>query len=133
MTMNKAERMHVAALEKDLAEARAFRRTDTVKPDLPVPANGSGRNTYGFKTHVSGSIDFRAEPHSSSSVSHHRYHEGKLSGGSQRGVALCSSRLLALQVARNQMENNFAQALARLDSEIEAERANPTAHPEYAK
>lgn len=130
MAMNKAEREHVAALVKALAEVSAFRRTEPVYPDLPAPANGAGTTNLGFLPHVYGPIEFRAEPCASTSIGHYRYHEGKRSGGVQRGVSLCSSRLLALQVARNQLERNFAQALARLDAEIEAERANPTPHPE---
>lgn len=133
MAMTKAERERFAALEKDLAESRAFRRTEQVQPDLPVPGNGSGGKTYGFLPHAYGTIEFRAEPHSSSSISNHRYYEGKRCGGSQRGVALCSTRERALRVVRNQLENSFAQALARLDAEIEAERANPTSHPEHTK
>ncbi len=133
MAMTKAERERFAALENDLAESRAFRRTEEVKPDLPVPDNGSGGKTYGFRAHAYGAIEYKADAHASTSIGNHSYYEGKRCGGSQRGVPLCSTRERALRVVRNQLENNFAQALARLDAEIEAERANPTPHPEQAK
>lgn len=131
--MTKKEREHVAALEKALAEARAFRRTDDVQPDVPPPGESSmGRMTFGFKPHTYD-LKASAEPAASTFIGHYHYYDGKRSGGSQRGIRLCSTRLLALQVARNEMERNVAKALARLDAEIEAERANPTPHPEHAK
>ncbi len=134
MSMNKAERAQMAALEKSLAEARAFRRTDLVTPDTPPPeAGGYERYTFGFRAHAYGTIEFRADPCASTSVGHYRYYDGgKRSGGSQGSVALCSTRLLALQVARNKLEKAFAETLAELDAAIEAERANPTLHPEAA-
>lgn len=132
MAMTKAEREKFAALEKDLAEARSFRRTERVTPDVAPPISGGGAAmTYGFLPHTYD-LKASADPAASSSVAHYRYYDGKRSGGSQRGIRLCSTRLLALQVARNQMEQNIAEALARLDAEIEAERANPTPHPEAA-
>lgn len=134
MAMNKAEKAHVAALEKQLAEARAFRRTDSVETDL-LPPNGYGpeRFTFGFRPFVYGTIEFRAEPIATSSIYHYRYQSGgRMSGGSQGAMRLFSTRLLALQGARNQLEQNVAEALARLDAEIEAERTNPTPHPEAA-
>lgn len=134
MAMNKAEKAHVAALEKQLAEARAFRRTETVEEDL-LPPNGYGpeRFTFGFRPFVYVTIEFRAEPIATSSIYHYRYHSGsRMSGGSQGSMRLCSTRLMALQRARNQLEQNVVEALARLDSEIEAERTNPTPHPEAA-
>lgn len=133
MAMNKAEREHVAALVKALAEVSAFRRTEPVYPDVPPPVSGGGAAmTYGFLPHTYD-LKASADPAASSSVGHYRYYDGKRSGGSQRGIRLCSTRLLALQVARCEMEAYVARALARLDAEIEAERANPTPHPEQAK
>lgn len=131
MAMNKKEAAHVADLERQLAEAMAFRRTDAVKPDVPPPGPSSmGRMTFGFRHHIYD-LKASAEPAASSTIGHYSYYEGgKRSGGSQRAIWLCSTRLLALQVARNKMENEVARALAKLDAEIEIERANPTPHPE---
>jgi len=135
MAMNKAEKAHVAALEKQLAEARAFRRTDAVETDL-FPPNGYSpeKLTFGFRPFVCGTIEFRAEPMASSSIYNYRYRSSGVreSGGSHGSIRLCSTRLLALQRARNQLEQNVAEALARLDADIEAELANPTPHPEAA-
>lgn len=135
MAMNKAEKAHVAALEKQLAEARAFRRTDVVDADLlPPEGYGPERFTFGFRSFVYGIIEYRAEPMASSSIYNYRYRSSGVreSGGSHGSMRLCSTRLLALQRARNQLEQNVAEALARLDAEIEAERDNPTPHPEAA-
>ena len=129
--MTKAERAHVAALEKDLAEARAFRRTEPVKPDVPPPGESSmGRMTFGF-LHNTYDLKSSADPAASTSIGHYKYYDGKRMGGSQRGISLCSTRLLALQVARCEMERSVARALAKLDAEIEHERANPTPRPEH--
>lgn len=129
MTMTKAERAHVAVLEKNLAEALAFRRTDLVKPDVSPPEPGSGNTSYGFRPHVY-ETEFRAEPFNSTSIYHGRSDNGRQSSRSHGSIMLCSSRLLALQMARNQMERNFATVLAKIDAEMESERANPTPHPE---
>lgn len=133
MSMTKAERERFALLEKDLAEALAFRRTEEVAPDVYPPNTSSkDRMTYGFQPHQYN-LDASAEPCASTSVSHYRYYNGKITGGSQRGVRLYSTRLLALQAARYKMECAVAKALAKLDAAIEAERATPTPHPEHEK
>lgn len=133
MAMNKAEKAHVAALEKQLAEAVAFRRTELVRPDVPPPRPGTSMAgmTFGFRPHTYG-LEASAKPAASSCVGHYSYSDGKRMGGSQRSIPLCSTRLLALKVARCEMERNMAVALARLDAEIEAERTNPTPHPEVS-
>lgn len=134
MAMTKKEAAYVADLERRRAEAMALRFTEPKTPDVPPPQGGPGmRYTFGFRAH-SYDLTFSAGPAVSSCIGHHSYYQDAKgfhrSGGSQKSIRLCSTRLLALQVARNMMENEAARALAKLDAEIEHERANPTPHPE---
>lgn len=125
MAMNKKEQAEMAELRKKLAIAKAFVRTLPVEKDVPVPLPSweSGKYSHGF--------DFNSYNNSigeywSSSVSHYTSNPIGKTGyisGSQRGVSLYSTRLLALKALRHAVENNCAAALADIDAQIIQEEA----------
>lgn len=125
MAMNKSERAALDLAQRELAIARALRwsRYEPVPKDLPAPEPfGYARNyTEGWATNTyTKSVNQEwSEPscHGSGpypAVGRHR-------SASQRGKSLYSTRLLALQALRYEVERAAAQDLAEIDAEIEAE------------
>lgn len=122
MAMNKKEQAEFAAMKNKLAVASAFIRTPEVKKDVPVPlAAMRSNNSHGYDFNT---FTQEVREYWSSSVSHYTENpEGKKGyvSGSQRGVSLYSTRLLALKALRHFMENKAAEDLAKIDVQIEAE------------
>lgn len=122
MAMNKKEQAEMAALKKQLAVASAFVRTPAVEKDLPPPEFAATiKYTHGFdiNMHSKSVLEYW-----SGSVSTHtenpEFKKGYMSG-SQGGIALYSTRLLALKALRHAVENQAAESLAKIDMQIAAE------------
>lgn len=104
MAMNKAERAAFELAQSELAIARALRwsRYKPVEPDQPPP-RGFGEYVEGWGTNAY-----------SKSVKHRN--------ASQGGIAIYSTKLLALQALRYEVERAAAKDLADIDAQIEAEQ-----------
>lgn len=122
MAMNKKEQAEFASMKKKLAVASAFVRTPAVERDVPAPSpSGPTRYSHGFDFNVYG---FAINEYWSSCSSHYTENPQGKSGyvsGSQRGISLYSTRLLALRALRHAVENKAASDLAEIDMKIEAE------------
>ena len=123
MAMTKAEKAYVEELETLLA----LKRTAPVDPDID-PRNLSGK-AYGF-SESSVTVTWRyPEKAVTTSSSHGRFPDGSTRSmvpDSQRGIALHSTRLGALQYTRNKLERRAAEVLREIDLAIAEETANPT-------
>lgn len=115
MAMTKAEKAKLAALDAELALVRALRWTAPVQPDLPVPE--FGQTTSGWQINTYSGRVYEAWSESAA------HGEGKARGsyGSQKGIPLYSTRLLALQAMRAAVELECAQKLAAIDAQIAKE------------
>lgn len=142
MPMNKKERAEVAELKRQLAEAKAWRRTEKVEPDVPVPTV-SGQISRGFSARGNVSVHASARHAASDSVSHiasdckqrieswARDPWGSGIFGSQQGIPLYSKLSLALRAVRHMLEEDMAYELAKLDRRIaEAEQEEAAAQAE---
>lgn len=116
--MNKSER---AALEAALTEA-ALRRTYDVRPDI-FPPNG-GALTTGYIPIAALSDSARVDVACSSSVGHAT---GQVNRTTTQGArSLYSTKLLALQALRYEVESDCARRLRAVDRMIEEARAEVT-------
>lgn len=117
MAMNKKEQQEMASLREELRVAKALRFTDTVNKDIPHPAYDAGL-TLGWDFNAySGAV----KPCCSTSSYHGWGRTDKTD--SQRGIAMFSTKLLALKGLRNALERKFAKELADVDEQIEAEKS----------
>lgn len=112
--MTKKEREQVEVL---LTEA-ALRRTSPVEPDVPVPV-GTGALSVGFLPTGERGYDPQVLPACSSAVDHGIGSQDKVS--TQGARRLYSSRLLALQALRYEVETECARRLRKIDRMIEEE------------
>jgi hypothetical protein len=119
MSMTKAERERMAKLEEETRIARALSWSNaTLAPMIPPPS-GSGETSgwvWNMHSETVSQAWSRAVCHGSGAKSD----PGRVA--SQRGIALCPTRLDALLRLRAGMERQFAIALARIDAQIAAER-----------
>lgn len=103
---------------------KALRWTNPVEPDLPIPESGYV-NGWRYNSYRDG----RVYPAWSAHNSHHdgdfyeQWKSAKVSS-SQRGVSLYSTKVLALQALRAELEEEYAKNLARIDKMIEEENAD---------
>jgi hypothetical protein len=122
MAMNKKEQAEMAALKRKLAVASAFVRTPAVAKDLPPPDPvGRTEYTHGFDFNT---YDKSTREYWSGCIFHYTSNPAGKKGylsGSQRGIALYSTRLLALKALRHAVENETAESLANIDMKIAAE------------
>lgn len=120
--MNKKEQAELASLREELRIARAFRFTEKVEKDVPRPDCGS-TSGWDINEHVG---DNSWDSHSgvyeawSECVSHGAGVARSMSG-SQGGISLYSTKLLALRALRFALERRFAKRLADVDAMIEKE------------
>lgn len=121
--MNKAEKQRLEELETALRIAKAFRFTEEVKPDIPVPQGFGQQEAYGFIYHAYKGV--RVERSVSGPCSHGSTYRDDITPviTSQRGVQQFSSRLLAFRAGRYELEQEFAGILADIDEQIEEELA----------
>lgn len=118
MAMNKKEQAEMENIRNEMRKARALRFTDKVYQDVLPPSHNEGYgklNTgFVFNSH-NCSIDIAC----SSSFSHGKGQANKTT--SQQAISMFSSRLLALKAMRNEIEQECAKKLAKIDGYIEKE------------
>ena len=125
MAMNKAERAAFELTHSELAIARALRwsRYEPLEPDQPKPPpNGLGAYIEGWGTYA---YVKRVKQQWSQSISHGDgpyQKEDRHRSASQGGRALYSTKLLALQALRYEVERSAAKDLADIDAQIKAEQ-----------
>lgn len=122
--MTKKEQAAFAELEKQLRLERAWRFTEAVEPDVPVPTES--KRSIGWRPNGNplGTFGGRVDKASSSSVSHclgemawdERWSSRNGSQGSRR---LYSSEVLAWRALRHQACVEARQKLADIDARIE--------------
>lgn len=117
MVMTKRERQHLEQLERRLRVMGALRWTWPVTKDVPVPRSGA---TSGW---TFNSFTAKVQPAWSHPSSHGVGSPHRMPGvsGSQGGMGLYSSRLLALRALRYSVECAAAEQLADIDVMIEVE------------
>lgn len=115
MPMTKKEQAYVSELENTVRISRSFKFTPAVKPDVYPPVGG-GELSKGFSFN---SHSWEVCPACSSSVSHNCWADDKTT--SQGARNLFSSRKLALQAMRHELEIQYAGELAKIDKLVEAE------------
>lgn len=119
MAMNKSEKARVEWLEDEVRFAKALRFTPHVSKDVGVPLYNEGL-AKGWSAWGTGSNP-RVQISCSSSVYHaHGYNDKTIS---QRPIEQYSTKLLALRGLRNELEEEFARTLAKVDRQIEEELA----------
>lgn len=118
MAMSKKERAEMEELRQRLSTIAALRWTEPVEPDVPVPDWKTGNElSKGFLPCGSD----RVEVACSSSCYHAIGRNDKTN--SQQARWLYSTRLLALRALRHRVELESAHKLARIDAQIENEKA----------
>jgi len=118
MAMNKKEQAEFAELRRKLAMALAFRQTQAVEKDVPIPKAGY---SHGFDFNI---YNHTITEYWSGFTSHYTEDPTGKKGyfsGSQNGKPLYSTRLLALKALRHAVENQAAKDLADIDIEIASE------------
>lgn len=127
MAMSKRERDAFDKLADELRIAKAFRFTEPVDRDVPRPEGGEMTTGWDFNAysvlHGYGAESGVKELWSKC-VSHGNmpYSPNR---GSQGGMSLFSSKLLALRALRHELEEAFARKLAEVDAQIERELKGP--------
>lgn len=114
--MNKKEKERLEWLEKQLAKTKAFRFTNKVIADVPIP-EGSRDLSKGFLFHAPSSYSPRVEVACSSAIYHAFGSNEKTS--SQGSKRLFSKASLAWKAVRNTLEEDYAVRLADIDIIIE--------------
>lgn len=122
MAMTKKEKAEVDELIKRANTLAALRWSEEVKPDVPQP------DSYRVETHGWDYLactyygSDRVEQAWSTSCSHGT--GNSMSCGSQGGIKLFSTELLALRALRHAVEKECAARLYRIDRMIEKAIAN---------
>jgi len=118
MAMNKKEKAEFDAAKKAVFVARALNWTQPVYPDVPVPKSGE---TTGY---LFNAYNCRVMFARSSTIGHASSDEDMPTKTSRQGCrALYSTRLLALQALRHELEKEYANTLAAIDMQIQKESA----------
>lgn len=120
MAMTKKEREALVDLQRQLEEARAFRFTDDVAPDVMPPKEGYA---IGFFAHHLSSFSPVSKGWTSSV--YHGSSEVPGKHASQGSRYLYSTELLAYRAVRRAMEKEFSEKLARIDRKIAELVAGP--------
>lgn len=122
MAMNKAERAAFELAQSELAIARALRwsRYEPVEPDVPRPSGFEQIEGWGMHAH---SKTVKQQWSESTAHGYGPYPKGeRYRSASQGGRALYSTKLLALQALRHEVERAAAKELADIDVQIAAEQ-----------
>ncbi|MFC5353580.1 hypothetical protein [Azospirillum himalayense] len=128
MAMTKAEKAEMEALREARDLARALRWPEYAEPAMmPIPPSGEHASGWLFNAHRAmdlwGTGNSVYQAWSKSSTHGDGASPAPNRSGSQNGVPLFAARLDALKALRLAMTKEFARKLARVDAEIEAERA----------
>lgn len=122
MAMNKKEQAELEQAKRDAALAKALRWTDA-KPEKDVVIPERGRHTTGWDyycTSYSG-VSGRIYQKWSENGRHGDGDGTERINGSQNGIALYSTKILALKALRAEMELACANELLKIDQQIEKE------------
>lgn len=115
MAMNKREAKEMEDLKRELRMAKALSWTVSVRPDVAPP------DCFGITTgYLFNSYSVTVSVACSSSTGHAHGKNDKTTTQGSRW--LYSTKLLALQAMRNELEVGFAKKLAEVDLEIEKEQ-----------
>jgi hypothetical protein len=118
MAMNKTEKAKMQELEEQIQIALALRWTEKVLPDVEKPESFSNKIARGFLFNAyTGQVDEMW----SESIRHG--YATSPQRGSQGGISMYSTRLLALKALRHAVEVRSAEALRGIDKRIAAELA----------
>lgn len=113
MAMTKKEQAEMKAAIDRAETLAAFRWTSPVERDVEIP-NDDDSEGWDYNVYT------KTVSHCwSSRVSHGAFYNGKKSSGSQYGIRLYSTKLLALKAMRHEIERNVAADLLRIDRMIE--------------
>ena len=125
MAMTKKERAAMDNAINKLAIVAALRWTDPVDKDLPHPTwenHGADISGWDYRSHGDYPMAYEAW----SEMCAHGDGPKRTSRicGSQNGVDLYSTKLLALKACRHEVEKEAARKLAKIDRMIEEEKSN---------
>jgi hypothetical protein len=121
MAMNKREQQAFADLEQRLRLARAFNWTTKPEPDVEPPADYSQKPSVGWTYNAHAQRIEQAWSKSSTHGNGSPPLKNDFGSGYQGSLRLYSTKLLALRACRADMELKFAEELAKIDKQIEAE------------
>lgn len=126
MGMNKKEQAAFADLEYRLRLAKALRFTEPIERDVQPPActdhDEKLRKGWDYNAYIGGFSGPKVEKACTSSIYHGFGDDTKTT--TQRPKPLFSTRLLALRALRNNVETQVAEILAKIDEQIEEEKAS---------
>lgn len=112
--MNKKEKQQLESAEhtRDLAFALRWSRATPLEHDIAVPTAADARvDGFTFNTYTRSTISAWSE--------HHRHGAVGSAAAQQNGIALYSTRKLALMALRHALELEFAATLLRIDAKID--------------
>lgn len=119
MAMTKKEQTAFESLQHQLRLAKALRFTESVERDVMPPSNYDGlAKGWDYNAYIGGP---RVEKACSSCVHHGFGDDTKTT--SQGTRRLFSTKLLALRALRVEVESKVAEILAKIDEQIEEEKA----------
>jgi hypothetical protein len=112
--MNKKEQAAFAELQEELRLVKAWKLTENVLPDIPVPESGHTQGwTYNKYTKCVDLAWSKCVTHGYGAWKDHPRN------GIQCGIALFSTRERALRAMRYEIEQRFMRELAAIDMQIE--------------
>jgi len=120
MAMNKAEKQQLEDALEQVRIYKSFQITPKIEPDLQPPSSSSGFGAhiygYSFNSHTIHVSEAWSEFTRNGSGHGERKH------AAQNGIALYSTKLLALQAMRHEVAIRAARLLADIDVQIEQEK-----------
>lgn len=121
MAMNKKEQAEFDAAKKAVIVARALNWSEPVARD--VRATTGYVQGFTFNAHTSEVLYGL-----SGTIGHATSRDNfPLKTSTQNGIAMFSTKLLALRALRHEVEKQCAERLAKIDMQIQAEQQQPTA------
>jgi hypothetical protein len=118
MAMTKKEKEQLDDAVKQVQIVSALHWTRKVTKDVPIPQGDEMTTGFDFNIHTRTVNQYYSFSHR-----HGRGQHGTGSIGSQNGLALYSTKTLALKAMRFEMEQEFARQLLSVDTEIEKEQS----------
>lgn len=122
--MTKKEQAAFADLEHQLRLAKALRFTESVERDVQPPScmgNEKLRKGWDYNAYLGGYSAPRVEKACTSAIYHNFGDDTKTT--TQGARSLFSTKLLALRALRVEVESKVAEILAKIDEQIEEEKA----------
>lgn len=122
MAMNKREQAAMEELETKLRLAMAFRRTERVEPDVPVPNYGEQTSGWQYNTYRGIVVRAGSKPNSHWLGMNCDDTAPTAMSWSQLGIPVYSTKLLALKAMRYEVESRAEREMESIDRDIQAER-----------